>query len=253
MINQSAGAALLPRRGPDRPAVRRQSLAPDIIKEIVGVVDDVREAALDSATLADGLLPVSQTPDSYVRPGRAHGACPRGRCCRRYRCTSAASTATSASATSPRWTTRIEDSPAAYLRRSARPGWSAGSPASPSAQHRRPVRRHRLLGEPRTREIGVRMALGASRAGRVYRLVIRRSGCVSAALGVALGLAGALALAVPLRQLLFETSAFDAATLGAVATTSTSQSSRATSPRIARHRSIRRWPCTPNSARGGVR
>ena len=67
----------------------------------------------------------------------------------------------------------------------------------------------------RTRELGVRMALGAT-AGAVARLVLRR-GMALAAAGTALGLLGALAANRLLAGLLFEVSPTDAATLAEVA------------------------------------
>ena len=59
----------------------------------------------------------------------------------------------------------------------------------------------------RTREIGVRLALGASRA-EVLGLVVRQ-GMVLAGVGLAIGLAGALAASRVLRALLFETNVYD--------------------------------------------
>ncbi|MGH7717348.1 MAG: FtsX-like permease family protein, partial [Gemmatimonadaceae bacterium] len=67
----------------------------------------------------------------------------------------------------------------------------------------------------RTREIGVRMALGATR-GNVLGMVVR-DGTRLAALGVVIGLAGALALTRVLSSLLHEVSATDPLTFGAVA------------------------------------
>ena len=66
----------------------------------------------------------------------------------------------------------------------------------------------------RTREIGVRMALGAQ-SGQVRRMVVRQ-GLVLAAVGVAIGLAGALALSRLIGSLLYGISPNDPVTLGAV-------------------------------------
>lgn len=67
----------------------------------------------------------------------------------------------------------------------------------------------------RTREIGVRMALGAQRA-TVYQLVMKEAGWLIA-IGLAGGLAGSLAAASLIRNLLFGTQPWDAPTLTAVA------------------------------------
>jgi putative ABC transport system permease protein len=59
----------------------------------------------------------------------------------------------------------------------------------------------------RTHEIGIRMALGA-RPGNILRLVVRQA-LILASLGIAIGLAGALALTRFLSSLLFSVSATD--------------------------------------------
>ena len=69
----------------------------------------------------------------------------------------------------------------------------------------------------RTREIGIRVALGAQRAD-VRRMVLLE-GAVLAASGISIGLMGALALTRMLRTLLFETAPSDPATLASVAVT----------------------------------
>jgi putative ABC transport system permease protein len=67
----------------------------------------------------------------------------------------------------------------------------------------------------RTREFGIRMALGAD-AGRVLRLVLRR-GAVLAALGLAMGMGAAVALTRVLQGLLYGVTATDPVTFGAMA------------------------------------
>ena len=64
----------------------------------------------------------------------------------------------------------------------------------------------------RTREIGVRMALGASR-GDILRLVVGQAG-IFAAIGLVAGMAAALAGARLMRGLLFETTSVDGASIG---------------------------------------
>jgi putative ABC transport system permease protein len=67
----------------------------------------------------------------------------------------------------------------------------------------------------RTHEIGIRMSLGAA-AGDVVRMVLRQS-VLLASVGLAFGLAGAIALSRVLKSLLFGISATDPPTLAGVA------------------------------------
>lgn len=67
----------------------------------------------------------------------------------------------------------------------------------------------------RTREIGVRIALGAS-TGNVLRLVLRQA-LITTVIGVAVGLAGSALLTRTMRSLLFEVSPDDPVTLAGVA------------------------------------
>ncbi|HEU0368965.1 MAG TPA: FtsX-like permease family protein, partial [Candidatus Acidoferrum sp.] len=75
------------------------------------------------------------------------------------------------------------------------------------------VMAHRVI--RRTGEIGVRIALGATRAN-ILRLVLAQGARVTA-IGVALGIAGSLALTRAIRSLLFGLSPADPATFVAVA------------------------------------
>lgn len=67
----------------------------------------------------------------------------------------------------------------------------------------------------RTREIGVRMALGAQRSA-VYRMVLRQGGWLTS-FGIAIGLACAVGASSLMGKLLFGVAAWDATTLAAVA------------------------------------
>ena len=67
----------------------------------------------------------------------------------------------------------------------------------------------------RTREIGVRMALGAQR-GKVYGMVMRQAGWLTL-IGVGAGLACSIGASMAMKALLFRVEAWDAPTLAAVA------------------------------------
>jgi len=68
----------------------------------------------------------------------------------------------------------------------------------------------------RTREIGIRIALGARR-GSVYQLILKEAGWLTA-IGIIAGLVSSLAATTLMRTLLFEVRSWDVQTLSAVAT-----------------------------------
>jgi hypothetical protein len=109
---------------------------------------------------------------------------------------------------------KIHDAPSTYLHRSS--AWLVGGFATMAL----------LLGvvglygvvaysvSQRTREIGVRMALGAQRS-TVYRMILSEAGRLIAA-GVVIGLVAAITAAWLMRKLLFGVQSWDAATLAGV-------------------------------------
>jgi ABC-type antimicrobial peptide transport system permease subunit len=109
---------------------------------------------------------------------------------------------------------RINDSPAAYLHRSS--AWLVGGFAALAF----------LLGvvglygviaysvSQRTREIGVRMALGAQRKS-VYQLILKEAAWLTGA-GIAGGIVCSIAAATLIRGLLFGVRSWNAPTLAAV-------------------------------------
>jgi macrolide transport system ATP-binding/permease protein len=183
--------------------------------QIVGVVADVRESPLDTEIGPAIYVPFEQYPLSnfaiVIRTTQAE---------REMAPTAAAAIhqIDPRIATSEEATMRdiINDSPTAYLHRSS--AWLAGSFAALAF----------LLGvvglygviaysvSQRTREIGVRMALGA-RCTSVYALILNEAARLTGA-GILLGIFCSLGAAQLLRGLLFGVRSWDAATLAVVAT-----------------------------------
>ena len=110
---------------------------------------------------------------------------------------------------------RINDSPAAFLNRSS--AWLVGGFAV-SALLLGAIGLYGVIAysvSQRTREIGVRMALGAQREA-VYRLILGQAGFV-AAVGIVVGLVCSIPAARLLRGLLFGVQSWDVPTLIGVA------------------------------------
>jgi macrolide transport system ATP-binding/permease protein len=110
---------------------------------------------------------------------------------------------------------RINNSTSAYLHRSS--AWLVGGFAA-LALLLGVVGLYGVIGysvSQRTREIGVRMALGAQRSS-VYRLILREAGSL-AVTGIVVGIWCSIAAATLMRKLLFGVQAWDVSTLIAVA------------------------------------
>lgn len=182
--------------------------------QIVGVVEDIKEGPLDIATWPTLYVPFNQDPTTdfslVVRAARAEQTLLPALSAAVHEIDPGIATFDESTMSQ-----RINDSPAAYLHRVS--AWLVGGFAVLAL----------LLGvaglygviaysvSQRTREIGVRMALGAERSA-IYRLVLKEAGWLIAA-GTSIGLLCAIAAATSLRDLLFGVSSWDLPTLAAVA------------------------------------
>lgn len=210
IINKALAKKYLTGQNPIGQRVGDTKLTPKSMKEIVGVVDDFREGALDDEIWPAIYYPMAQDTDSsfFIVARTAQD--------------DAAMLPTLSEAVrgvdhefgvkdEVTMTMRMEASQTAYLHRSA--AWLVGSFAALAA----------LLGVvglygviaysvgQRTREIGVRMALGAQRA-TIYGLVLNQA-CRLTALGLAAGLLCSVATLSVMGKLLFEVKAWDVQTL----------------------------------------
>jgi macrolide transport system ATP-binding/permease protein len=215
VINEALVRKYFPNEDPIGKRFGNDDLAPDSLKEIVGVVEDIREGALNSEIWPAVYYAMDQDPMSFfsivarTSSGTEQAVLP------------AVSPAVRAIdpdvITSPPavMRQRIEDSPVAYLQRSS--AWLVGGFATLAL----------LLGviglygviaysvSQRTREIGLRLALGAERR-TVYELILGEAGRLVLA-GLAIGAAASVAAGVLMRTLLFGTDPWDVPTLIGVA------------------------------------
>ncbi|HEY4052175.1 MAG TPA: ABC transporter permease [Terriglobales bacterium] len=214
MINQAFSRRYFPGEDPVGQKIGDTALSPKSIAEVVGVVEDVKDGSLDSEIWPAAYYSLDQASDTYfslvVRTSQSEKALLPA-------LVSAVRQVDPGIGTLDETTMaeRINDSPTAYIHRSS--AWLVAGFASLAL----------LLGvvglygviaysvSRRTREIGVRMALGAQRSS-VYQLVMREAAWLTG-IGVTAGLACALAAATLMRSLLFGVQAFDIGTLVATA------------------------------------
>lgn len=182
--------------------------------EIIGIVDDIKEGPLDETTWPAIYVAFNQDParnfSIVVRTSQAEQA---------MLPTLASTIRQIDPSISTFWPTSMSDwinnSPAAYLRR------SAASLVGGFAVLALLLGVAGLYGviaysvSQRTREIGVRIALGAHPAD-VRQLILKEAGWLIGA-GIVIGLGCSIAAAKLMRGLLFGAAAWDAPTLGAVA------------------------------------
>lgn len=189
--------------------------APQSSMEIVGVVSDIKEGELEAATSATIYFPFKQRPGPFfnivIRTMQDEQSILPSVLASIHQVDPGIVVFREATMNS-----RIQNSPSAYLHRSV--AWMVGGFAALAL----------LLGvvglygvvaysvSQRTREIGVRMALGARRSS-VYQLVLKEAGWLTA-LGTTAGLICSVGAAILMRKLLFGVRAWDLSTLMLVAT-----------------------------------
>jgi len=213
IINETLANKYFPGEDPIGKRIGDIELTPKSIKEIIGVVEDVKDGSLDSETWPAVYYPFNQNPDTYfsliVRTSEDEKSLLPTLVAAIHEIDPGIGTMNETTMAD-----RINDSPTAYLHRSS--AWLVGGFAFLAL----------LLGvvglygviaysvSQRTREIGVRMALGAQRRS-VYQLIMKEAGWLVGA-GIAAGLLCSIAAATLIRGLLFGVRTWDAATLAAV-------------------------------------
>jgi macrolide transport system ATP-binding/permease protein len=189
-------------------------LTPKSLRQIIGVVDDLRESSLDVDTWPAEYTPANQGPDNYfglvVRTSQAEATMLPV-----LRATIREIDPGIGVFDEQTQLQRINESGTAYLHRSS--AWLVGGFAALAL----------LLGvvglygvvaysvSQRTREIGVRMALGAQQSS-VYRMILKEAGWLTG-VGIAAGLMCSVAVATLMQKVLFGVRSWDMATLVAVA------------------------------------
>jgi predicted permease len=214
VINEAFAKKYFPGEDPIGKRMGDTELTPKSIREIVGVVADFKEAGLQEEQWPAEYFHFNQNTDKYfsllIRTRQDEQAI--------LPVLATAIHQVSLEAAVEEGSTmmeRINDSQTAYLHRSA--AWLVGGFAVLAL----------VLGviglygviaysvSRRTREIGVRMALGAQRSS-VYQLVLKEAGRL-VAVGIVVGLAGSIGAAMLMGKLLFGVQAWDAETLIGVA------------------------------------
>jgi predicted permease len=214
VINQTFAKRYFPGEDPISQRFGDTELNPKSIKEIIGVVDDIREGPLDSEIWPAYYYPFNQNPDTgcsvVVRTQQAEQSL--------IPAVSDAIRGIDSRITVSGQTTmteRVNNTATVYLRRSAT--WLVAGFAAVAL----------LLGvvglygviaysvSQRTREIGVRIALGAQ-PGAVYRLILKEASALAVA-GIVIGIVCAIIAASLMRKILFGTPPWDIPTLLCVA------------------------------------
>jgi predicted permease len=214
VINETLARKYFPGEDPIGRKIGNGDLAPKSLREIVGVIADVREGGLDNEIWPAEYQAIYQGPDNFfavaVRTAQDEKSVLPVLVATLHQID--ANLGVYGEQTMQQ---QIDATPAALIHRSST--WLVGGFAAMAL----------ILGvvglygviaysvSQRTREIGVRMALGAQR-GAVYQMVMRQAGRLTA-IGVIIGMACAVAASFAIRKVLFGVAAWDVPTLAAVA------------------------------------
>ena len=214
LINQALARKYFPGEDPIGKKLGDTDLSPKSLTEIIGIVEDVKDGSLDSEIWPAVYYPFNQNSDTYfslvARTSQDEKSLLTSLVTAVHEIDPGIGTTDVATMAD-----RINESPSAYVHRSS--AWLVGGFAFLAL----------LLGvvglygviaysvSQRTREIGVRMALGAQR-GSVYQLIMKEAGWLTG-VGIGAGLVCAIGFATLIRGLLFGVRAWDVATLASVA------------------------------------
>jgi predicted permease len=214
IINQTLARQYFPDEDPLGKKIGDDNLSPASIREVIGVVDDIREGSLDSQIWPAFYYPFNQDPDSsfsiVVRTSQAEQSALVTLDATIHQIDPDIATAGEATMND-----RIINSQSAYLHRSS--AWLVGGFAA-VALLLSVVGLYGVVAysvSQRTREIGIRLALGAQRSA-VYQLVLKEAAWLTA-VGISIGLLCSVAAATLMRGLLYGVRSWDIPTLAVVA------------------------------------
>lgn len=213
LINEALAREYFPGEDPVGKQIGDAQLTPQSIAEIIGVVQDVKDGPLDSEISPAVYHPFNQDPDDYfsvvARTSQDERSVVPDLVTAIHKLDRGLATLDESTMTD-----RIGNSASAYLHRSS--AWLVGGFAALAL----------LLGvmglygviaysvSRRTREIGVRIALGAQRRA-VYELIMKEAAWLTA-IGIGGGLTASLGAVALIRGLLFGVQSWDVATLVSV-------------------------------------
>ncbi len=196
------------------PVGKRISFAGQSPDEIVGVIDDIQEAQLDAAPIGAMYVPYNQSPSTYfsviVRTAKAEQSLLPMLVSTIHQVDAGLSLYGADTMNQ-----RLHDSPSAYLHRTS--AYMVGGFAA-IALMLGVVGLYGVIAysvSQRTREIGVRMAMGAQR-GSVYSLILKEAARLSIT-GITVGICVSLLASGLIRNLLFGVKSWDLETLAGVA------------------------------------